>query len=184
MSGYHDGSNTFYLGEVDWDMEGDMIVPLHRAISEQSKLAHGLGRIDMFINSYGGLAHVAFHIVEMMELAKAEGIIVRTVVTSNAYSAGSIIAVAGTPGFRYIAKNAQHLVHYGSTGSRNKSPEQATRNHKATHDFFKQISDHYKHYCDIPDLEEYLKTDDWFINSAKAKKWKMADNFLDKFVVV
>lgn len=184
MSGFYDGRNTFYLGAVDEDLEANFIIPFHRAISEQSDRARGRAVIDIFVNSHGGLAHVAFHIVEMMELAKAEGIIVRTAVTSIAYSAGSIIAVAGTPGARYIAKPAQHLVHYGSAPSYDTSPQQAARNHNSKQEFFKTILNHYKKYCDIPDLEQNLVTDDWYIPSAKAKKWGMADEYLDKFVVI
>lgn len=180
MAGYHDGRNVFYLGSFDEQMEAEIPIAFHNAIQFQSQMRQA--HIDIIINSYGGLAHLAYTIVEQMEMAKSQGIVVRTLVTNTAGSAGSIVAVAGTEGYRYIAKTANHIVHYGSTGSEIHSPEQAIRNHNANTDFFKTTLNHYKKYCDIPDLEKNLVTDDWYITAAQAKKWKMADHFLDKFI--
>lgn len=183
MAGYHDGKNTFYIGEFDGAMEASLIIPLTLAVKQQSNLTDG--RIDMFVNSYGGNAAVAFHLVELMEMAKREDVVVRTMVTSAAYSAGSIIAVAGTPGERYIARDALHLAHYGySPGGEDATPLQAMRNHDATQMFFKQVKKHYEKYCDIPNLEENLLADDWYITAAQAKRWKMADQYLDKYVML
>lgn len=180
MSAYHDGRNTFYIGEFDGDMEANIIMPLTAAVKQQAELRDG--RIDMFVNSYGGNAHVAQHVVELMEIAKREDVVVRTMVTGAAYSAGSMIAVAGTPGERYIAKDAMHLAHYGAIPSDdNTTPLQAQRNHAAAQMFFKQMVAHYEKYCCIPNLREQLLDDDWYITSSQAKRWGMADKFLDKY---
>lgn len=101
--------NTFFINDVDDNLERDIVVPLIREIEKQSKLKDG--RIDLWVNSYGGYAHLAFQIVSLMELAKRNGVLVRTMVSSLAYSAGSVIAIAGTPGHRYIDKDAEHLLH-------------------------------------------------------------------------
>lgn len=180
MAGYHDGRNTFYIGEFDGQMEESLMIPLALAVKQQSNLVDG--RLDMFVNSYGGNANIAFTVVELMEMAKREGVIVRTMVTSAAYSAGSIIAVAGSPGERYIAKGAQHLAHYGfAPRGEDSTPLQAQRNHAATQVFFKQVVAHYNKYCDIPNLEENLLEDDWYITSVQAKRWGLADQYLDKY---
>lgn len=180
MAGYHDGRNTFYIGEFDGPMEEALVIPLALAVKQQANLKDG--RIDMFVNSYGGNASIAFHVIELMEMAKREGVVVRTMVTSAAYSAGSIIAVAGTPGERYIAKGAQHLAHYGfAPRGEDSTPLQAMRNHEATQIFFKQVVDHYNKYCSIPKLEENLLEDDWYITSTQARRWGMADKPLEKF---
>lgn len=180
MAGYHDGRNTFYIGEFDGDMEANLIIPLTLAVKNQAAIKDG--HLDLFVNSYGGNAAIAFHIVELIELAKRNDVVVRTMVTSAAYSAGSIIAVAGTPGERYIARDAQHLAHYGSSPSgADETPVQAQRKHDATQTFFKQVASHYKKYCNIPELEENLLEDDWYISSREAIKWKMADKYLDKY---
>lgn len=179
MSGYFDGKQSFYIGDFDDEMERDLIVPLTVAIRQQVLLKDG--RLDFFINSNGGYASVAFTVVELMELAKAEDVVIRTIVTSAAYSGGSIVAVAGTPGYRYIAKDAKHLAHYGwaSTGG-DSTPTQVVRNSGYKSDFFKQVLGHYNKYCEIPDLETNLADDNWWIPAAKAKKWRMADHYIDR----
>lgn len=180
MAGYHDGRNTFYIGEFDGNMEESLMIPITLAVKQQSNLKDG--RLDLFINSYGGNAHLLMHMVELVEMAKREGVVVRTIVTGAAYSAGSMLAVAGTPGERYIAKNAMHLAHYGNTGADgDETPLQAQRRHDANQLMFQQVVKHYEKYCEIPDLEENLVDDNWYITATQAKRWRMADKFLDKY---
>lgn len=182
MASFHDNRNTFYVGDFDAQTEEMLGLPLILAAKQQAGLAGG--HIDMFVNSYGGNAHVAFHIVEAMEMAKSAGVVVRTMVTSAAYSAGSIVAVAGTPGYRYIAKSAKHLAHYGFTEmGKNSTPREAQRNHGYEQEHFKQVLNHYKKYCDMPDLEHNLLEDAWYIKASDAKKWGMADQYLDRFLI-
>lgn len=182
MSAYHDGGNTFYIGEFDGDMEANVIIPFTLAVKHQ--LAKRNGRLNLYVNSYGGNASIAFHMVELIEMAKRNDVTVRTIVTSAAYSAGSILAVCGSPGERYIAKDAQHLAHYGfSPRGEDGTPEQAKRNHKATQVFFKQVYEHYDKYCAIPNLKENLLVDDWYISSKEALRWKMADKLITKFQI-
>lgn len=180
MAGYHDGRNTFYIGEFDGQMEESLSVPFTLAVKQQANLMDG--RLDLFINSYGGNAHLLMHMIELVEMAKREGVVVRTMVTGAAYSAGSMLAVAGTVGERYIARDAMHLAHYGNTGADgDETPLQARRRHDANQLMFKQVVRHYEKHCDIPDLEENLVDDNWFITAAQAKRWRMADKYLDKF---
>lgn len=180
MSGYHDGRNTFYIGEFDEEIEQNVIIPLTHAVRQQSEIKDG--RLDLYINSYGGNAHILMHMVELVEIAKRSGVVVRTIVTSAAYSAGSMLAVAGTEGERYMAKNAMHLVHYGNTGIRSEeTPVQTQRRYNADQMMFKQVLDHYNKYCDIPDLEDNIQDDNWYITAQQAKRYKMTDKFLDKF---
>lgn len=182
MSAYHDGRNTFYIGEFDDEMEQNIIIPLTHAVRNQGELKESERRIDLFVNSYGGNAHVLMHILELVEMAKRESITVRTIVTGAAYSAGSMLAVAGTHGERYIAKNAMHLAHYGNSGADgDETPLQAQRRHDANQIMFKQVVKHYQDHCDIPDLESNLLDDNWYITAAQAKRWGMADKYLDKF---
>lgn len=173
--------NLVYIGEFDEQMEDVLSLELVKTIQEQERLADG--RIDFYINSYGGLADVAFHVVELMEYAKTQGVTIRTIVTSAAYSCGSIVAVAGTHGERYISENGQHLAHYGRIGSVNETPTQTQRNSKRSLDFFNQIYKHYEKHCDIPDLETKISDDGWFISAKEAKKWKMADHYMNRLRV-
>lgn len=174
---YHD--NTFYIGAFDEDMEDYLIIPFQRCIRQQADEEEGL--IDMYINSYGGWTHLAFHLVEMMELAKSYGITVRTIVTNSAMSSGSIVSVAGTPGQRFVSKNAIYLIHYGYIyPAVHSTPLQVDRERIYQKNHFKHILNHYKKYCDIPDLEERMKDDDWYLTAAQAKRWGVADHYLDR----
>lgn len=180
MSAFHDGRNTFYIGEFDETMEESLMIPLTLAVRQQANLLDG--RLDLFINSYGGNAHMLMHVLELLEMAKRNGVVVRTIVTGAAYSAGSMLAVAGSEGERYIGKDASHLVHYGNTGaSADTTPLQAQRMHDANQAFFKYVIKHYKQYCNIPNLEANLLDDNWYINASKAKSWGMADKYIDKY---
>lgn len=178
MAGYFDGTNTFYIGEFDGNVE-ELAMPLTRVIKNQAERVDG--HVDLFITSYGGNADVCQHFVELVEIGKAHGVTMRTIVPSAAYSAGSYLAVAGTKGERYIGRSAQHLVHYGQIGGASSTPTQQERNGAYHSHFFKQTLSHYKKYCDIPDLEKHLSDDGFFILANKCLRWGLADKYLDKY---
>lgn len=171
--------NTFFINDVDDSLEMGIVVPLIKEIEEQAKLRNG--RIDIWVNSFGGYAHLAFQVVTLMDLAKRNDITVRTIVSSVAYSAGSIIACAGTPGERYIDRDAEHLLHLGFTGSGESTIEQVRRNTEQKHTHFKKILNHYKKYANVPDLEQVLSDDSYFVNAQKSIKFGLADKYFDKF---
>lgn len=177
MSGTYE-DNVFFIGDFDDSLERDIIIPLTMAIREESTKADGL--IELHINSMGGYGHLLFHMIELVELAKRNNVTVRTVVMDSAFSAGSMLAVAGTKGERYIARTASHLVHYGSIASFEQTPEQIERYRKWKTRFFANNVSHYKKYADIPNLEESIKDDGFFVTAAEAIKWSMADKYTDK----
>lgn len=169
--------NLFYTGDFDESLE-DMMIPLIQEIQKQKVLKYG--RIDLYINSFGGYAHVVNALVELVENAKSEDITVRTIVPSIAFSAGSMLAIAGTPGHRYIARTAEHLVHYGNIGSSESTPTQVERYNKWKTRDFKNTLAHYKKYCNIPNIEEHLKDDGYFVTASEAIKWGLADHYMNK----
>jgi ATP-dependent protease ClpP protease subunit len=177
MAGNYE-DNIFWIGDFDDSLERDVILPLTLEIRRQMKRADG--KIDLYINSMGGYGHLLFHMVDLVEMAKRQGVTVRTIVMDSAFSAGSMLAVAGTQGERYIAKTASHLVHYGSIASFEQTPEQIERYRKWKQRFFANNVSHYKKYADIPNLEEHIKDDGFFVTAAEAIKWKMADRYTDK----
>lgn len=115
--------NVFFVGDFDDSAERELVIPLAKEIQKQRLLRDG--RIDLYINSFGGYAHLVSHLTSLVEIAKREGIVVRTIVPSVAFSAGSMLAITGTVGERYIEKSGEHLIHYGSTGSVETTPTQA-----------------------------------------------------------
>lgn len=180
MSGCSAG-NVFILGDFDDEMEKDILLPLTLEVSEQAAQRPGEGWIDLYINSMGGHGELVRHMIELVELAKRNGVVVRTIVPDSAFSAGSMLAVTGTPGERYISRTATHLIHYGSiSGPSDHSPVQIARFTKWKNAFFKNNLDHYNKYCDIPNLEENLDKGDFLVTAKEAIKWGMADQYMDK----
>ena len=168
----------FFIGDFDDSLEDRVLIPLTKEIINQSTLSNG--RIDLYINSVGGYVHLVSHMVELVEIAKQQGVTVRTIVPDMAFSAGSALAVTGTVGERYIAKKAEHLIHYGQIMSFETTPEQIKRFTAWKDRKFKANLEHYKKYCDIPDLDKHILDDGFFVTAPQAIKWGMADKYMDK----
>lgn len=176
----NEDENIFYLTDFDEAMEREIVLALTRQIQKQKRLRDG--RIDLYINSYGGYAHLVHNMIELVEIAKREDIVVRTIVPSVAFSAGSMLAITGTPGERYIAKQAEHLIHYGTTfGTAESTPKQVERWNGFKNRDFKRTIDHYNTYSDVPGLDSEMMDDGFSIPSAKCIKWGLADKYLSRF---
>lgn len=175
---WNDG-NVFFLADFDDNMEASVVLPLIREIQRQRELKNG--RIDLYINSFGGYKHLVFQLISLVENAKRDGVVVRTIVPDIAYSAGSILAVTGTVGERYIEKTAEHLIHYGITGSSETTPEQLERNYIQKNEGFKKIKHHYQKNSNVPELDALMNDDSGFIPAAKCIKWGLADKYMEKF---
>lgn len=175
--------NIIFVTDFDDGMENEVIVPFIRQIQYQKTLREG--RIDLYVNSFGGYTHLAFQMIGLMEVAKREDITVRTIVQDAAFSCGSLIAVAGTPGHRYIEKTAQHLTHYGSVGSIESTPEQAARVYEEKARHFKKMRQHYLTYTDVDpvELDRLMNDDQGYIPATKCVKWGFADYYMDRFEI-
>jgi ATP-dependent protease ClpP protease subunit len=170
--------NTFFIGDFDDSLEQQVIVPLTQEIRKQSELKNGV--IDLYINSIGGYLHLVNHMTELVELAKASGVVVRTIVPDMAFSAGSMLAITGTVGERYIGKRAEHLIHYGQIMSFETTEQQIDRFTAHKKRIFKGNLDHYKKYCNVPNLDQQMLDDGFFVTAKEAIKWGMADKYMDK----
>ena len=170
--------NTFFIGDFDDSLEQQIIVPLTQEIRKQAELKDG--RIDLYINSCGGYLHLVNHMTELVELAKSNGVIVRTIVPDIAFSAGSMLAITGTKGERYIGKRAEHLIHYGQIMSFETTEQQIDRFTAHKKRIFKGNLDHYKKYCDVPNLDQQMLDDGFFVTAKDAIKWGMADKYMEK----
>lgn len=173
--------NIFYIGDFDDSTEDEITIPLIREIQEQRDLEEG--RLDLYINSFGGHSHFVGSLIELIELAKRDGIVVRTVVPALAWSAGSMLAIAGTPGERYISRSGVHMIHYGtSQGGAPSSPREAKRWAAAQVREFDLMVKHYKKYgnSSLP-IDNEIETDGWTIPAEKCIKWGLADHYMTKF---
>ena len=172
--------NRFYItGEFDTDMEAAVVPALRAEIDAQA--AKRVGRLELWISSVGGNTWVLIQIVELVELAKRKGVTVRTVVTSHAYSCGSMLAVTGTKGERYISRYAEHLAHYGTfDGYRKHTPLQVERAAEHFKRWTTTIRDHYAKYANIPDLDGKLRDDHLWVPADEAIAWGMADKYMEE----
>ena len=172
---------TYFInGVFNDEMRSAVVWQLQKDIVELKNTKNA--KLTFYISSNGGDGYLCLDIIALFELAKKNGITVRTVVTSHALSAGSMLAVAGTAGERYIANGAEHLPHYGQfDGGRKTTPLQLDRNYEHSKRWNKYMVEHYSKYAEIPDLEEKLKDDDLWIPANKCIKWKLADKYLDEF---
>lgn len=177
MPGHFD-ENVFFIGDFDDALENSTLVPLTKEIRNQ--ISKTDGRIDLYINSVGGYVHLVNHMIELLEIAKDNGVVVRTIVPDMAFSAGSMLAIVGTPGERYIARKAEHLIHYGQIMSFETTQEQIKRFTAWKDRKFKANLDHYRKYCDIPDLDKHILDDGFFVTAQQAIKWGMADKYMEK----
>lgn len=170
--------NVFSIGDFDDALENTIIVPLIQEIKNQAKLKDG--RIDLHINSCGGYLHLVNQMTELVEIAKAKGVVVRTIVPDIAFSAGSMLAITGTPGERYIGRRAEHLIHYGQIMSFETTEEQIDRyaNHKKR--MFKGNLEHYVKYSNVPNLDKAMLDDGYFVTAPQAIKWGLADKYMEK----
>lgn len=177
---WNDG-NVFFLADFDDNMEASIVLPLIKEIQNQRRLKDG--KIDLYINSFGGYRHLVFQLISLVENAKREGITVRTIVPDIAYSAGSILAVTGTPGERYIEKTAEHLIHYGMTASQESTPEQVERNYVQKQEGFKKILNHYQKHTKVEreELDRLMNDDSAYLTAAKCIKLGLADKYMEKF---
>ena len=171
--------NQFFLGDFDDRMESELTIPLTREIQKQKRFKDG--RIDLWINSFGGYGHLVSHYIELVEMAKREGVIVRTIVPGVAFSAGSMLAITGTPGERYIAKGGEHLIHFGSVATQESTPKQTERWAGFKLRDFQNTLALYKKYANVPDIDIEMLDDGFSVPAAKCIKWKLADKYLDKY---
>lgn len=176
---FSDGNKFYITGEFDEEMEKGVIWSLTKKINDLKSQKNAV--IELYISSVGGNGYILAHIVELVELAKRNDITVRTIVTSHAYSCGSLLAVTGTKGERYISRYAEHLVHYGQfDGYRKSTPLQIEKDAARWKRWAKLLFEHYQKYSAIPDLTEHLKDDNYWIPADKCIKWGLADKYMDE----
>lgn len=175
MPGHYE-ENRFFVGDFDDSLENSILIPLTEEIAKQTK--HNDGRIDLYINSCGGYLHLVNHMIELIEIAKENGVTVRTIVPDIAYSAGSMLAITGTKGERYIGTRAEHLVHYGQIMSFETTEQQVDRFTAHKKRMFKGNFDHYQKYCNIPNLSQQMLDDGYFLTSKECIKYGLADRYM------
>lgn len=70
--------------------------------------------LNVWINSGGGKDNITQSVLSMFNIASAKGAIIKTYNLRQAGSNASIIAISGTPGYRYMAERAFNYIHFGT----------------------------------------------------------------------
>lgn len=177
---YVNGTTYFINGDFNDEMRQAVIWNLEKHIKNLKNKKNAI--LTFYISSYGGDGYLVQDMISLFEIAKANDIIVRTIVTSHAYSAASMLAIAGTKGERYISEYAEHLAHYGDfDGYRKSTPLQLDRNHEHHKRWVENIIKQYNKYCSIPSLRTKLKDDAFYIPAELCLKWQLADKYFENF---
>ncbi len=133
--------------------------------------------IDFFIDSCGGYVHLLNDISTLINLAKYKGAIIRTTVLSSAYSCGSLLAIQGTPGYRIMAHDAQHLVHFGTNvvqvTTENEIPERTRHMREGKRTMLSKYKTHTK--ISDEELNKYKNCETGYINAKRCLRLEFCD---------
>lgn len=184
MTSYIDGS-TIFIGDFDESIDVmmlDIIDLVKRKIMVAANTAPDADppHIEFWINSMGGDSHRAFALVDLIEWAKGAGVRVNTVVLSEAASSGSIVAVAGSKGYRRCTPGSQYMAHYGSVEISAMDPADLGRQTAVYQRHFERIHKHYTKYSnhDVTWWAGRMATDNLSFDGYEAVELGLADGFL------
>lgn len=138
--------------------------------------------IDIFIDSYGGAENALLNISTLLNIAKSRGTIIRTTVLSCAYSAGSLLAIQGTPGFRIMGHDTQHMIHFGSTSMNATNPDDIEiRAHQIARQK-KKVQEKYKTHTKIPTrkLENMMRCESGYLTAQECLEMGVCDWILNE----
>jgi ATP-dependent Clp protease protease subunit len=143
--------------------------------------------ITMYINSPGGVVTAGLSIYNTMQYIKPD---VATVVTGQAASMGSFLAMAGAAGKRYVLPESRTMVHRVSSGTRGTNGsvyvqdlefEDAGRHIRESHRLNDRLQELYVlHNSKKKKLKEVVDTlkHDTFFSAQEAVDWGLADAIL------
>lgn len=176
--GVSNETGVYYVGDFDEEL-GEKLLPELDAEFAKRKGLRNPGSITLFINSHGGYTRVLFDVLAKVELLKAIGVTVKTVVAGYAYSCGALLAMAGTPGHRYTGPYAEFLLHMGSASTgRVETPLQLERSAERVARHFATVETIIKRYARVPQLRSKLKDDNLFFDAEQAIAWGVVDKLL------
>ncbi len=133
--------------------------------------------IDIFINSTGGDISALQNLSTLLNIAKFRGAIIRTTVLARAFSCGSLLAIQGTPGFRIMAHDARHLVHFGSATLSISNPDDLEPRAQQIAAFKEIINEKYKTYAKIPkkQLNTMRRCESGYLTAPECLKYGLCD---------
>lgn len=164
---FSDGNKFFIYGDIDESIPEMILAPLYKRIEELSVLRNP-PQLDFFISSDGGYANYALDVISAFDVARHKGIRINTIVTSNAGSAASLIAVCGH--HRVASEHATFMLHYSRGFEYSHNPDMAERNLAGRKFLDRQMLRLYKSHTKIKDLEKKFLADNYMIHGGNELK--------------
>ena len=168
--------NVYILGEFDDSISENVIPHLVKRIKELDEEPNP--KLFFYINSNGGYCHELYNLLALIDIAKAKGIKIYTIVMGRAYSCGSMLAIHGD--HRAIYKYGTHLMHLGEAGTVNHTFKQLERETKFVKEHFENIVQMYVKNTNIPEkqIREMLLDDSCFLNAQQCKEMGLVDEII------
>ncbi len=132
--------------------------------------------ISIYINSPGGTVYDGLGLYDMIVYAKQKGFIIRTINVGKACSMGSILLMAGSPGYRESLPNGSVMLHeissvdFGKTSEMRDQMEEMNRLQKVMNNIISTCSD--------PQLIKLAERKDLWLNAEDALKYKIIDKII------
>lgn len=169
------GRNVWINGEIS-----DETVPV--IVSELQFMGTGSSEpVNVFINSPGGTVTAGFAIINAIQFLQAKGIVVRTIIVSEAASMAAVVASAGTPGQRYIMPRSSAMIHQPLAGTQGKLAQMETdllHFQKTKVDLYRLLAETTNHT--VQEIEQDCRSDHW-LDPDEAIKYGIADHILTGF---
>lgn len=170
------GNQVYILGDFDKTISSNVIPDLVELVNNMKYAKNP--EIEFYINSYGGYANELLGILSLIELAKSEGIKIKTYNIGCAYSCGSLLAVVGDERFMY--RYADNLPHLGQVIINSQTVEQLQRGAKHAVDWFSTIMEIYSIHTKMPKktLMKVLKDDNYHMNADECLQHGFCDQII------
>jgi ATP-dependent protease ClpP protease subunit len=173
---FYNGNRFYIFGEIDESIPERIISPLAAKIDELSKF-RSVSPIEIHISSDGGNAYYALDIISLFDIAKSYGIKIITIVTSNAGSAASLIAVCGH--HRVASQYASYMMHFGKQWDFSHNPIMAERNLENKKFMDNNIVSIYEKNTKLENIPDLILADGYTINGGKnLKKLGLIDEII------
>lgn len=161
-------------GQVEDDMANLIVTQLLFLESEDATKD-----ITLYVNSPGGMVTSGLSIYDTMQYIKPD---VCTIVLGQAASMGSLLAMAGAPGKRFILPTARHMIHQPSGGAGGKATDMQIQVTEILN-VKKVLTEIYVTHNSQRKTFKRLSTDmerDNFMNAKEAVEYGLADEVLGK----
>jgi len=150
-----------------------LFLDIKKAINNKS-----IDIIKIYINSRGGEISTLFPLIDLIKGTEKP---INTIVMGMAYSAGAMLALCGTNGFRFAHKHSYILLHEVATDNGYSKNSQIQENAKYIDEINKRLIELLKRNSKMTNkqIDIYFNSNkDIFINSTKALNYGIIDKII------